>query len=199
MTLPLFLLDPGRASAARVGGPVVLDGAEGRHAVTVRRIGVGERVLLTDGRGRVLEVEVTGTEPTVLTSRVLAARSEPEPRPRFVLVQALAKGGRDEDAIEASTELGVDEVVPWQAARSIVRWRGELVDAEAVGVDGRVGDGVGDDGDEFVEELRPTARFVAGLAPVVRRDEQVVACSRQRDVEESTILFQPALVDRLLV
>lgn len=125
MTLPLFLLDPGRASAARVGGPVVLDGAEGRHAVTVRRIGVGERVLLTDGRGRVLEVEVTGTEPTVLTSRVLAARSEPEPRPRFVLVQALAKGGRDEDAIEASTELGVDEVVPWQAARSIVRWRGE--------------------------------------------------------------------------
>ena len=45
--------------------------------------------------------------------------------PRFVLVQALAKGDRDEQAIEAATELGVDEVVPWQAERSIVIWRGE--------------------------------------------------------------------------
>jgi 16S rRNA (uracil1498-N3)-methyltransferase len=42
-----------------------------------------------------------------------------------VLVQALAKGDRDEQAIEAATELGVDEVVPWQAGRSIVVWRGE--------------------------------------------------------------------------
>jgi 16S rRNA (uracil1498-N3)-methyltransferase len=42
-----------------------------------------------------------------------------------VLVQALAKGGRDELAVETATELGVDEVVPWQAARSVVQWRGE--------------------------------------------------------------------------
>jgi len=42
-----------------------------------------------------------------------------------VLIQALAKGDRGEQAIEAATELGVDEVVPWQAARSIVVWRGE--------------------------------------------------------------------------
>ena len=83
--------------------------------------------------------------------------------------------------------------------RTVFRWRGELVDAEALGIDGRVGDGVGDDGDELVEEFRPAARFVAGLAPVMRRDEQIVARSRQRDVEESTILLQPALVDRLLV
>jgi 16S rRNA (uracil1498-N3)-methyltransferase len=39
-----------------------------------------------------------------------------------VLVQALAKGDRDELAIQAATELGVDEVVPWQAARSVSRW-----------------------------------------------------------------------------
>ena len=44
---------------------------------------------------------------------------------RLVLVQALAKGDRDEQAIEAATELGVDEVVPWQAERSIVVWRGD--------------------------------------------------------------------------
>jgi 16S rRNA (uracil1498-N3)-methyltransferase len=39
-----------------------------------------------------------------------------------VLVQALAKGDRDELAVQAATELGVDEIVPWQAARSVSRW-----------------------------------------------------------------------------
>jgi 16S rRNA (uracil1498-N3)-methyltransferase len=47
------------------------------------------------------------------------------PRPRVVLVQALAKGDRDELAIQAATELGVDEIVPWQAARSVSRWNAE--------------------------------------------------------------------------
>jgi 16S rRNA (uracil1498-N3)-methyltransferase len=56
---------------------------------------------------------------------VVAVEQEPEPQPRLVLAQALAKGDRDDQAIEAATELGVDEVVPWQASRSIVQWRGE--------------------------------------------------------------------------
>jgi 16S rRNA (uracil1498-N3)-methyltransferase len=41
-----------------------------------------------------------------------------------VLVQALAKGDRGELAVELATELGVDEVVPWQAERCIVVWTG---------------------------------------------------------------------------
>jgi 16S rRNA (uracil1498-N3)-methyltransferase len=44
-------------------------------------------------------------------------------------VQALAKGGRDEAAVQAATELGVAAVVPWQAARSVSRWAGPKVDA----------------------------------------------------------------------
>jgi len=51
----------------------------------------------------------------------------PPEDPRFVLVQALAKGDRDEQAIEAATELGVDAVVPWQASRSVVQWRADKV------------------------------------------------------------------------
>ena len=39
-----------------------------------------------------------------------------------MLAQALAKGDRDELAVQAATELGVDEIVPWQAARSVSRW-----------------------------------------------------------------------------
>jgi len=103
----------------------VLDGSEGRHAATVKRIGVGEQVLLADGGGHRAETIVEGVGPGELHLRVKAIALEPQPDSRFVLVQALAKGDRDEQAIEAATELGVDEVVPWQAARSVVIWRGE--------------------------------------------------------------------------
>ena len=54
---------------------------------------------------------------------VLEIEREDPPQTRLVLVQALAKGGRDEMAVEAATELGVDEVRPWQSERSVVQWR----------------------------------------------------------------------------
>ncbi|GAB3447441.1 16S rRNA (uracil(1498)-N(3))-methyltransferase [Phycicoccus ginsengisoli] len=125
MTLPLFLVDPALVDSAVPGTAVVLDGPEGRHAATVRRIGAGERVLLADGAGRRLLCEVTAAGRAELDLRVLEVEEVPQPQPRFVLVQALAKGDRDDQAVEAATECGVDEVVPWQAARCIVQWRGE--------------------------------------------------------------------------
>jgi 16S rRNA (uracil1498-N3)-methyltransferase len=125
MSLPLFLVSPGVLSTTSPGGDVVLDGPEGRHAATVRRIGVGERVAVSDGRGRRAVAEVVGSRGAALVLRVTEVVEDPEPSPRFVLVQALAKADRDEQAIEAATELGVDEIVPWQAGRSVVVWRGE--------------------------------------------------------------------------
>ncbi len=125
MTLPLFLVDADVLAGAAVGRHVLLDGPEGRHAATVRRIGAGERVMLADGSGLRVTCTVAGTGRAELDLRVDEVGREPEPVPRFVLVQALAKGDRDDQAIEAATEFGVDEVVPWQASRSIVQWRGE--------------------------------------------------------------------------
>lgn len=125
MTLPLFLVDADALAVATPGSTVVLDGAEGRHAATVRRIGVGEWVLVSDGRGRRATADVLEARPGALVLRVGRVDQDPEPSPRFVLVQALAKGDRDDQAIEAATELGVDEVVPWQASRSVVVWRGD--------------------------------------------------------------------------
>jgi 16S rRNA (uracil1498-N3)-methyltransferase len=89
------------------------------------RIGVGEPVLVTDGVGHRAEAVVESVGVGTLRLRLRAIMLERQPDSRFVLVQALAKGDRAEQAIEAATELGVDEVVPWQAARSIVVWRGE--------------------------------------------------------------------------
>ncbi len=125
MTAPLFFVAAEQLAGAAPGSVVVLDGAEGRHGATVRRMGVGERVLLADGMGHRAEAVVEGVGVGELHLRVQSTSQEPQPDSRFVLVQALAKGDRDEQAIEAATELGVDEVVPWQAQRSIVIWRGD--------------------------------------------------------------------------
>ena len=128
MTLPLFLVAPELVEDAGPGTTVVLDGAEGRHAATVRRIGPGEQVLVTDGQGLRVTCDVVEAGQGELRLRVVETRREQEPSPRLVLVQALAKGDRDDQAVEAATELGVDEIVPWQAARCIVQWRGERGD-----------------------------------------------------------------------
>lgn len=128
MTLPLYLTDPSVLAGVEVEGTITLDGPEGHHAVTVRRTRPGERLHIADGQGRVVLAVVERCAGSTLTATVESVTDIPAPDPRFVLVQALAKEGRDGQAIEAATEIGVDEVVPWQAERSIVSWRGERGD-----------------------------------------------------------------------
>ncbi|NQX03824.1 16S rRNA (uracil(1498)-N(3))-methyltransferase [Rathayibacter sp. VKM Ac-2856] len=106
------------------GGRLELSGAEARHLATVSRIRAGESVRIGDGRGRVAIAVVESAEATRVVLAVESVEESPAPSPRLVLVQALAKGDRDELAIQAATELGVDEVVPWQAARCVSRWSG---------------------------------------------------------------------------
>lgn len=116
-TPPVFVVDELPA-----GGTTVLDGPEGRHAATVRRLRAGEELALTDGRGGFARCAVTAAERDRLTLRVLdTARSDP-PQPRIVLAQALVKGDRGELAVEQATEAGVDAVLPWRAARCVARW-----------------------------------------------------------------------------
>ena len=112
------------ATGASVGSLVSLTGPEAKHAAVVRRVRLGEPITLGDGAGVWLEGEVASTAPALVEVRVLARREDPRPDPRILLVQALAKGDRDELAVQAACELGVDEIVPWQAARSVSRWEG---------------------------------------------------------------------------
>ncbi|MFF2632022.1 16S rRNA (uracil(1498)-N(3))-methyltransferase [Microbacterium sp. NPDC058021] len=110
------------AGSARPGDLVTLTGAEAHHAAAVRRVRVGEAVTLGDGRGTWLSGVCASVAPREVVVEVTERRDDPAPSRRVALVQALAKGDRDELAVQAATELGVDEVVPWQAARSVSRW-----------------------------------------------------------------------------
>ena len=125
MSAPVFLVDPGALAGVLPGGTYLLDGAEGRHAGVVQRRSPGERVDVVDGAGVRLECVVGSVGGEGVTLQVAARADEPAPDVALVLVQALAKGDRDELAIEAATEVGADVVVPWQAERSVVVWRGD--------------------------------------------------------------------------
>jgi len=105
-------------------GTVRITGDEARHAITVARIRVGERIAVGDGAGLIIEGIVSSTDGGVLTLDAEVVRREESPTPQLWLAQALAKGDRDERAIQAATELGVSGVIPWQAERSIPRWDG---------------------------------------------------------------------------
>ncbi|MEU6350614.1 16S rRNA (uracil(1498)-N(3))-methyltransferase [Streptomyces sp. NPDC047072] len=123
MTAPVFVVEHLDAGA---GDQYVLDGPEGRHAVSVKRLQPGEEVVLTDGAGRYAECSVLAAEgKDRLVVRLGPVSEEPPPRPRITVVQALPKGDRGEVAVETMTEVGVDAIVPWQAARCITQWRGD--------------------------------------------------------------------------
>jgi len=117
VTAPLFFVDPESLAADRI----IVAGDEGRHAADVRRLRVGEVVDVGDGRGRLARGAVAEVTRGRLAVDVHERCEVPSPELRLVVVQALAKGGRDVDAIEAMTEVGVDEVVAWTAARSVAR------------------------------------------------------------------------------
>ncbi|MCI0143385.1 16S rRNA (uracil(1498)-N(3))-methyltransferase [Arthrobacter bambusae] len=125
MSNPVFFTAAGTLDGLGTGDTFVLDGAEARHAVTVKRLEIGEAVDIADGAGKRLTGTVAGSGQGTLTVLASAVQEEGRPAVRLVLVQALAKGDRDELAVETATELGIDAVVPWQAERSIVRWKGD--------------------------------------------------------------------------
>lgn len=116
---PVFFvdtLDPG-------SDEVVLDGSEGHHAATVRRLAVGESLRISDGTGTAIDgrvVEVVGERLRVAVDRHLEV---PVPAPEFVVVQALPKGDKGEVAVTLMTEIGVDRIIPWESHRCVTRWR----------------------------------------------------------------------------
>lgn len=123
MTLPVHLVPS--LVGVTVGSSVEVTGDEAHHAVAVRRLRVGERVVLTDGAGLSVTGEVTSTGKRLFAVTVGSVLTAPAPEPAMVVVQALPKGDRGELAVEMLTEVGVAEIVPWAAARSVAIWKGE--------------------------------------------------------------------------
>ena len=108
-----------------VGSSVEVSGDEAHHAVAVRRLRVGESVVLTDGRGRSVTGPVASTGKRAFSLEVASVLDTDAPEPEVTVVQAIPKGDRGELAVEVLTEVGVARIVPWAASRSVAVWKGE--------------------------------------------------------------------------
>ena len=106
-----------------VGEVIELTGDEGRHAVSVKRTGVGEQIELVDGHGTRAVITVTGVSgKDRLAGVVDCVANEPAPRPTVTVIQALPKAARSELTVDLLTQAGADVIVPWQAGRSVANW-----------------------------------------------------------------------------
>ncbi len=116
--MPQFLI----SHPAQHGDLVRLSSDEAHHLRDVFRKQVGERVLLTDGRGTHYRgtIERLGKkEVTLLIEEVLPAA---EPRTTLIVGQALLKGDKMEWVIQKAVELGVDTLIPFFSSRTIAAW-----------------------------------------------------------------------------
>jgi 16S rRNA (uracil1498-N3)-methyltransferase len=111
-----------------IGEVAVVDGDEGFHAATVRRIRSGEELVLGDGAGSLARCVVEQSGREGLRARVLDRWTVDPGRPPVTVVQALPKSERSELAIELATEAGADAFLAWQAARCVASWEGARVD-----------------------------------------------------------------------
>ncbi|MDR1386238.1 MAG: 16S rRNA (uracil(1498)-N(3))-methyltransferase [Propionibacteriaceae bacterium] len=111
-----------------LGSTVELTGPEAHHAGVVRRLQPGEVATVADGAGRGVRGPVQQVAPGSVRLSVAEILLDQVARPPITVVQALPKQDRAELAVDLMTEVGVDVIVPWQAARSVVRWSGPRAD-----------------------------------------------------------------------
>ena len=124
MVATLFYID----ALPDPGALAVVDGDEGFHAATVRRIRPGEHLVLGDGAGGLARCLVERAGRDGLHARVLGRWSVAPGQPAVTVVQALPKSERSELAIELATEAGADAFLAWQAARCVANWQGARID-----------------------------------------------------------------------
>lgn len=106
----------------------ILDGAaricgeDAHHITGVLRLAPGDEVVLCDGCGTDYPAVIENADKTAVTLRVGdPSPSLTEPRAKATLYQALPKAGKLETIIQKCVELGVNRIVPFAAARSVVR------------------------------------------------------------------------------
>jgi 16S rRNA (uracil1498-N3)-methyltransferase len=178
-TAPLFLLDPLPAA-----GQARLEGPEGRHAATVKRLRPGEAVLLSDGRGGLAHAVVDAAGRDTVDLTITRRADAGPPTPRVLLAQALVKGDRGELAVELATEAGADGILPWRAARCVARWE------------------EGPRGEKALARWRSTVREAAKQArrpwlPAVEEPVTTAALARRVAAVDLAIVLHEAASERL--
>lgn len=122
------------------GGPLVfvddvdhpvISADDFHHLSRVRRVRDGNHIVVSDGRGRWVQARFAGETPE-LDGEVQHSQRQTL---GLGVAFALAKGEKPELAVQKLTELGIDRIRPFVAARSVVRWDAAKVEQAQVRLD----------------------------------------------------------------
>jgi len=103
-----------------------IDGPDGHHLQRVRRLAVGETVVLADGAGRWLLTRITeAREGAVGVAAIGDLHEEPVRTPTLTVGFGPAKRDHGTEVTHQLVELGVDRIVPLRTERGVVRWDAE--------------------------------------------------------------------------
>lgn len=108
--------------SALIDGRARVTGEDAKHIASVLRLSRGDEVLLCDGGGREYGARIDAANKEQALLDILWTRAcEAEPQTRVTLFQCLPKAGKLETVVQKCVELGVSEIVPVLAKRSVVR------------------------------------------------------------------------------
>ena len=120
--VPRFYLD----APLRAGGVCTLSEDAAHHAVHVLRLREGDEVTLFNGRGGEFAARISSMQRLKISIDLLQHRAiERESPLRITLVQGVSAGERMDSTVRKAVELGVAEVQPVLAARSVARPKGD--------------------------------------------------------------------------
>jgi 16S rRNA (uracil1498-N3)-methyltransferase len=120
--VPRFYLD----APLREGGVCTLSEEAAHHAVHVLRLREGDEVTLFNGRGGEFAARIAALQRLRISIDLLQHRPiEREAPLRVTLVQGVSAGERMDSTVRKAVELGVAEVQPVLAARSVARPKGD--------------------------------------------------------------------------
>ena len=120
--VPRFYLE----APLRAGGVCTLSEDAAHHAVHVLRLREGDEVTLFNGRGGEFAARIASMQRLRISIDLLQHRAlERESPVRVTLVQGVSAGERMDSTVRKAVELGVAEVQPVLAARSVARPKGE--------------------------------------------------------------------------
>lgn len=111
---------PERAFLASIpaAGSATLPPDEGHHLVRVRRVRVGDEVVLFDGRGRSVLARLVEARAEAPTLEIVGSYPDREPRRRVHVASAVPGPSRIDDLVASLAELGVTTWTPLRCERS---------------------------------------------------------------------------------
>ncbi len=104
-------------------GDTIISGNLFRHMTKVLRLKIGTKVMLVDREGIRCTglIRDIGRESLTVSVEQTVQESRKETGPGITLYQGLPKGNKMEFILQKTTELGVSDVIPFVAGRSIPR------------------------------------------------------------------------------